>query len=119
MRDINTTFKGYEVKGLLVTAYVQVTTGTSAVLLAGETGYFHDIIEVSFANNSTVVVTNVTLKDDGTTVRVVDVPVDDTVQIVEPLPFPQGAIGGAWTVDIDDISGTSVDVTGLFIRRKP
>ena len=117
MRDTRNTFKGYELRDSLVTAYVQATTGTKTTLLAGDSNFFHDLLEVSFANNSTVVVTNVTLSDDGTTVRIVDVPVDGTVQIVEPVPFPQGAKGGNWQIDIDDITGTNVDVTALFIRR--
>lgn len=111
-------FHGYELRGLLVTAYVQATTGSPTVLKAGEAGFFLDLLEVSFANNSTAVTTNVTLKDDGTTVRVVDIPVDGTVQIVEPVPFPQGAKGGNWAVDLDDITGTTIDVTALFIRRE-
>ena len=117
MRDTRNTFKGYELRDSLVTAYVQATGGTKVTLLAGDSNFFHDLLEVSFANNSTVVVTNVTLSDDGTTVRIVDVPVDGTVQIVEPVPFPQGAKGGNWQIDIDDITGTNVDVTALFIRR--
>lgn len=117
MRDIKNVFKGYELRDSLVTAYVQAATGTKTTLLAGDSGFFHDLLEISFANNSTVVVTNLTLSDDGTTVRVVDIPVDSTVQIVEPVPFPQGAKGGNWQVDLEDVTGTTVDVTALFIRR--
>lgn len=118
MRDVNTIFKNYSLRGLLVTAYASVTSGTKATLLSGNSSFYHDLLEVSFSSNSTVAVTSVTLTDDGTTVRVIDIPPDDTVVIAEPLPFPQGAKGGAWQVDLPDITGTTVDVTALFIRRE-
>lgn len=107
----------HQVRDLVATAYVQITSGTPVTLLAGDADFFHDLVEVSFATNSTVAVTNVALKDDGTTVRVVDIPVNDTVTLKFPVPVPQNAKGGNWTIDMEDVTGTTLDVGALFIKN--
>ena len=106
-----------QVRDLVQTAYVQITSGTPVVLAAGNSGYFLDLVEISFATNSTVATTNIILKDDGTTVRGVDIPVDDTVQLKFDVPVPQGAKGGDWVVDMEDVTGTTLDVSATFIRN--
>ena len=107
----------YQVRDLISTASASITNGTSTVLLAGTSGEFHDLIFISFTNSSDAAVT-VALTDDGTTVRSYVAPVTTTnsgiVQMDYPIPWPQGAAGSAWRVDMPDISGTTVTVQALF-----
>ena len=107
----------HQVRDLIVTAFVQITNGTPTVLKAGNSGYFLDLVEISFATNSTVAATNVALRDDGTTVRGVDIPVDDTVQLEFSVPIPQNAKGGDWVVDMEDVTGTTLDIAATFIKN--
>ena len=107
----------HQVRDLVETAHVEITTGTPVVLKAGSADYFLDLAEISFSTNSTVASTNVLLKDDGTTVQGVDVPVDDTVQLTFPIPVKQNAKGGDWVVDMEDVTGTTLYVSATFIRN--
>ncbi len=107
----------HQVRGLLVTAYAQVTTGTPTVLLSGDADSFLDLLEISYSTNTTVVSPNVALRDDGTTVRIVDIPVDDTVQLTFPTPIPQNKKGGDWVIDMDDVTGTTLDVGAIFVKN--
>ena len=107
----------HQVRDLVSTAYAAVTTGTPTTLISGDSGYFLDLVEISFSTNSTVASTNLLLKDDGTTVRGIDIPVDDTVQLTFPVPVPQGAKGGDWTIDMEDVTGTTVYISATFVRN--
>lgn len=107
----------YQVRDLVTTAYAQVTTGTPTTLLAGVSGVFLDLIEISLATSSTVASTSVIITDDSTIVRIVDIPASGTVELKFPVPLPQGATGGTWRIDMDDVTGTVLDVGALFIRN--
>ena len=113
-------FVQHTVRDLIATAQASVTTGTVTELLAGIAGTYLDLVYISFANNSDAAV-NVTLKDDGTTVRTFTVPVSTNNGgfIAEKLdiPWPQSAVGGTWDVDMPDITGTTVTVNALFAKN--
>ena len=108
----------YQVRDLIATASASITNGTSTVLLAGTTDEFHDLLFISFTSNSTASAVTVDLTDDGTTVRSYIVPVTTTnsgiVQMDYPIPWPQGATGSAWRVDMPDITNTTITVQALF-----
>ena len=110
----------YQVRDLIATASLSLTNGTAAVLIAGVTGEFHDLVYMSFTNNSDAAVT-VTLRDDSTDIRSFVVPISTTnsgiVQKDYPIPWPQGATGSAWQVDMPDITGTTVSIEALFIKN--
>ena len=108
----------YQARDLVVTAYVTVTSGTTTTLLTGDSDHFLDLVEISCATDSTVAATNFLLKDDGTTVRGFDVPVSGTVELKFPVPIPQSAKGGNWQVDMEDVTGTTLQVGALFIKNK-
>lgn len=108
----------YQVRDLIVTAYVTVTSGTVATLLAGDADHFLDLLEISCATDSTVASTNFLLKDDGTTVRGFDIPVSGTVELKFPVPLPQSAKGGNWYVDMEDVTGTTLQIGALFVKNK-
>lgn len=106
----------YEVRGACVSASASITTGTNGVLLTGDADYRLDLVEVSFSNNSTVAA-SLSLKDDGTTVRTINVPIGGMVQLKFPIPLEQNAAGGDWTLDMEDITGTTVGAQAVFIKR--
>jgi hypothetical protein len=99
----------------LVTASATLTTGTNTTLIAGDSDYPLDLVEVTFSNQSTVAA-QVTLQDDGTTIKTLEIP-QGTTQLVPPTGYPQGRKGGNWTVDMEDITGTTVVVEALFVRN--
>ena len=108
----------YQVRDMIVTAYVTITTGTPTTLLAGSSEFFYDLLEISCATDSTVASTNFLLTDDSTTVRGFDIPVSGTVELKFPVPLPQSAKGGTWRVDMEDITGTTLQIGALFIKNK-
>ena len=108
----------YQVRGLIVTAYVTITNGTPTTLLAGDADHFLDLLEISCATDSTVASTNFLLTDDSTTVRGFDIPVSGTVELKFPVPLPQGAKNSTWRVDMEDVTGTTLQVGAIFVKSK-
>ena len=106
----------YVVRASLVTAVASLTTGTSAVLLAGDAASKLDLVQIGFSNNSDAA-TSVTLKDDSTTVNIYPVPASTANQFNYQIPIPQSKVGGSWDVDLPDITGTTITVSALFIKR--
>lgn len=102
----------------IVTAAATLTTGTNTILLTGDSDYLLDCIEVTFANQSTVAA-QVTLKDDGTSVKTLEVPLGNSFELVPNYPILQGKKGGTWSVDMEDITGTTVVVEAMFMKRIP
>lgn len=106
----------YQVRDLVATASATLTTGTSTSLLAaGGTGVFHDLLQVTFSNNSTVSA-QVSLKDDGTAYNF-QVPASGAVVIRYNAPLKQSAANSQWNADMEDITGTTVYVEALFAKN--
>lgn len=105
----------HEVRGGLVTANASITTGTATSLISGDADKFLDIVEISFANNSTVGA-HVNIVNDGTTIRGVDVPLSGTVQLCFDTPLKQITKNTPWNIDMDDITGTTVMVGATLIK---
>lgn len=114
MKNILTT--PYVVRESIVTAHASLTTGTNTTLLTGDSDYPLDLVQIGFSNNSDAA-TTVTLTDDGTTVNIYPVPASTANQFNYEIPIPQSAKGGNWQVDLPDITGTTITVRGLFIKR--
>lgn len=115
MRKIQ--IENYIVRGSVVTAVAQMTSGAGATLITGDADYLLDLIEIRFANDSAA--TSVVLKDDGTTVGTFPIPVS-TAQggaYSFATPLPQGAIGGRWYLTMGSQSGTVIDVYATFIKQ--
>lgn len=106
----------YAVRGAVATATASLTNGTSTSLLAGTAGEFHDLMEISFSNNSTAAV-QVQLLDDGTAVRTFQAAASTITQEKFSPPVPANAAGGQWNVDMPDITGTTVTVNALFAKN--
>ena len=114
----------YQVRDLISTASAAITTTGYSVLLAGVSGAFLDLIELTGANESTNAVT-VTLKDSdgGGTVRTLQIPANDTKSFTFPTPIPQSEASNSWSVQVVDFvnDGTTTNGTvtfsALFVRN--
>lgn len=106
----------HDVRGALVSAAASLTTGTGVTLLAADADYFLDCVEISLSNNSTVGA-SVTLTNDGTTIRTVQVPPGNTIQLAFDAPLRQGNKALPWIADLEDITGSTVTVEGTFIKN--
>lgn len=108
----------YQVRGLVQTAFLALANGTETNLLAGSAGVFHDLAYIVAANTSNAVVDlNVRCGTDYGVVLALTVPADSTAGIAPAVPLPQDIAGQPWTVDMDDITGTTVNVSALFIKN--
>jgi hypothetical protein len=106
----------YQVRDLITTAYASVTTGTKTQLVAGVSGAFLDLCQISCYNNSDAA-TVVTLTDESTTIRSIPVPANNVTHVNYQIPLKQSAAGTAWYVDIPDITGTTIEVTAEFVQE--
>ena len=106
----------YMVRSSVSTAAATLTGGTETDLLAGVTGEKHDLLFITGANNSTVAVT-VSIREAtaNAVVMSLELGANSTEQITMPIPYPQQDEDSDWTVDIPDISGTTVTLAALFI----
>lgn len=114
----------YQVRDLVRTAYVQLTNGTETTLLAGVAGAFFDLVSVTCANASSAALgaltdVNIDFRDatGGGVVASIVVQDQDTKAISFPVPIPQNTAAATWTAKMDDVTGTTVNVTALFIRN--
>ena len=108
----------YQVRDLTNTAYLVLTTGTEATLLAAVAGVFLDCVQIVCANQSDAAV-DVDFRSvlAGNVEFSITVPADATAGFVPSVPWPQGNTGNAWTADIADITGTTVNINAIFIRN--
>lgn len=108
-----------QVRDLIATAYVAVTNGTETTLLAaGGAGVFHDLVFIEFSNNSTAAV-GVDLRSvtAGSVEKHYEIPANGTVGGALPVPWPQGSANNNWTIDLPDVTGTTVTASGLFSKE--
>ncbi len=106
----------YQVRDLLLTSFVSLTTGTKTELAAGVASNFLDLIQISFANNSDAA-TVVTLTDESTTVLSIPVAANSAGALSFSPPLPQSATGVSWYVDLPDITGTTITINGTFSKE--
>ena len=111
-----------QARDLIATAYATFATGTEATLLAGTAATYYDLIYVLAANNSTAAVgIDIRPSTAGSIVMHLEIPANGVVGVSTPVPIPQQATGdgtgGTWTVDLPDITGTTVSVSALFSKE--
>lgn len=106
----------HDVRSAVVTATASLTTGTASSLIAGDAADFMDIVEVTLSNNSTVAA-SVTLVNDGTTARTFQVPASNTLSIKYDVPVKQNAKNTPWLADMEDVTGTTVVVDAVLIKK--
>lgn len=107
----------FQVRDLVSTASASLTNGTAITLLAaGSGGVFNDCVHVSFANNSTAAA-NVVLLSDGTIIKTIQVPANNTLSIDFTYPLTQPVANTIWSVDMEDVTGTTVNVDAVFVKN--
>ena len=109
----------YVIRDSVVTAYVAYNTGTKTELVAGVSGYYLDLMQISMSNSSGAVQA-VTLFDESTTVQVFNLPANTGSGIVYtfPVPLRQSAKGVSWYVDKGDVTDSTVNIQALFIKTQ-
>lgn len=111
-----------QVRDLIITAYATFATGTEATLLTGTAATYNDLIYILASNNSSVAVgIDIRPSTAGSIVMHLEIPANGVVGVSTPVPIPQQATGdgtgGTWTVDLPDVTGTTVSVSALFTRE--
>ena len=107
-----------QVRGLLATAYASVSTGTETSLLAGAASTYHDLVWVMGANQSdAAVLLDIRSTTGGNVLMSLEIPANSTAGIAPAVPYPAADVGASWTLDMGDITGTTVDVTALFSKE--
>lgn len=112
------TTRPVQVRDLIRTAYVSVANGTETTLLAATAGTFSDLIKIMLSNNSTAAVgVDVRAVTGGNITHHFEIPANGVVGESLTVPWPQDATGNNWTVDLPDITGTTVTVSALFTQE--
>lgn len=107
-----------QVRGLLQTAYVSLTTGTETTLLAGVAGIYFDLIYVMGTNNSDAAVTvDLRSATGGGIITSIRVPANGTAGVSLSAPIPQNVAADTWTADLPDITGSTITLGALFSRE--
>ena len=108
----------HAIRDSITTAYVALSGGTKTELVAGVSGYFLDLLQISMANNSGVAVTDFTLFDESTTVQKFSIPLNGATVAHFPAPLRQSAKGVSWYIDMGDTTGTTITVQALFLKTQ-
>jgi len=104
-----------QVRDLLLTAYVALANGTETDLLDGSSGVFHDLVYIMGANTSDAAVTVEIRSGTANSVQLaLEIPANATQGVSLPVPIPQSEADQAWTVDMPDITSSTVNITGMF-----
>ena len=115
----------YQVRDLVTTAYVTLSSGTETTLKAGASGVKLDLVYIGCSTDSTVtagtnpgaITVNIREVKTGGTVATVNVPYDSIAGFAPPVPMPQSEADASWTVQLNDITGTNVYVSALFVKN--
>ena len=106
----------HDVRSGIYSASATLSNGTATSLIAADSDYFTDIIEISGANSSDAAIT-VTLTNDGTTVRSLRFPANDTTLLKFDVPTKQNTKNTPWFADMGDFTNTSITIDALFIKK--
>lgn len=108
-----------QVRDLISTARVQLTTGTEATLLAaGGAGVYYDLIYVMGANTSDAAIgVDFRSVTAGNIEFSLQIPANGTVGVATPVPIPQGNPNNNWTADMGDYTNTTINISALFSKE--
>lgn len=109
----------YQVRELISTAYVSVSNGTETTLKAAVAGSYLDLLYIMGANQSSAAVqVDIRGVTAGNILMTLYIPANSVAGVALPIPFPQDETGNNWTVDLPDVTGTTVNVSALFSNEK-
>jgi hypothetical protein len=107
-----------QVRELIQTAYATITNGTETTLLAGVASTYLDLVYAMFANSSdAAVLVDIRAGTANGIVGTVNVPASSMAGFSPKVPIPQDVAANTWTVDMPDITGTTVYATALFSKE--
>ena len=107
-----------QVRDLIYTAYVSVTSGTETTLIGAVAGSYLDCIAIMGSNNSDAAVSvDIRAVTAGNIVNTIRIPANGTAGWVPAVPWPQDATGNNWTVDGPDETGRTLTFSALFSRE--
>ncbi len=107
-----------QVRDLIKTAYVQVANGTETTLKDAVAGAYLDCIMVTGSNDSDAAVSvNIRAVTGGNIVHTMEIPAYGLAGWAPSVPWPQDATGNNWTVDLPDITGTTISFSALFSQE--
>lgn len=110
--------RNIQVRDLIATAYVSLSNGTETTLRAGVAGAHLDLIYILGANDSdSAVRVDIRGGTGGNIMTSIVIPASGTAGVSLPVPIPQDATGNTWTVDMPDITGTTVTLSALFSQE--
>lgn len=108
-----------QVRDLIKTAYVSITSGTETTLLTASAGTFADLIMITATNNSTAATQlDIRATTAGNIIHTMYLPASTgPVGFSPSVPWPQDSTGNSWTIDMPDQTGTTVYVSALFSQE--
>lgn len=107
-----------QVRDLIATAYVSVTNGTETTLRAAVAGASLDMVLLTLSNTSDAAVTaDIRAVTAGNISLSIVVPPYGTAGYSASVPLPQSEQGNNWTIDLPDITGTTVYASGIFSQE--
>lgn len=111
----------YEHHSAMVTASASLTTGSPVTLIAGDSDYGLDLIKITATTSSTVALAaggfNVAVLNDGSTMINLPFGQQNLMDINYFMPMKQNTKNTPWVVDMDDVTGATVNITAFFIKR--
>lgn len=111
----------HQVRDLVFTAQAATSTLAEVTLFTGVANVFHDLVEITCANNtSSSVRLSLRSATGGGVVKTFNILAVDTIVQTFPVPLPQGAAADTWTIQnagSGDISTTDITVSALFVRN--
>jgi hypothetical protein len=107
-----------QVRDLIMTAYVTLSTGTETTLLAASAGNFLDLIYIMGANTSGVAQqVDIRATTAGNIVATLYIPANSTAGVSLPVAWPQDNQGNNWTVDMGDVTNSNILISALFSKE--
>lgn len=108
-----------QVRDLIKTAYVALSTGTETTLLTATAATFADLIMITATNNSTAATQlDIRATSAGNIIHTMYLPAaTGPVGFSPSIPWPQDSTGNSWTIDMPDQTGTTVYVSALFSQE--
>lgn len=108
----------YQVRDLVTTAYLSLTTGTETAVQAGVASTLLDLVQVVCANQSDAAVdVDFRFGTGGSVSLSLTIPADSTSGFIPAVPIPMPEVAQAFTADMADITGTTINITATFIRN--
>lgn len=107
-----------QVRDLIATAYVVLSTGTETTILTAGAGTYLDLITLKCSNSSSAAQSiDIRNTSAGNIIDTIVIPAQSTIGYAMPVPYPQDATGNSWTADNADVTNSTIYIMGLFSKE--